>query len=146
MAAGIDILERSSPECASAGDETDTTVGTRGGIGQRHQNRNYRAALRRLRNALVSSIIRTFMSRVQQHFYYCEISTICDPSRYLLPEEMETNSWCLDRSHFWIIAAHESMEDLNRERLIFLCIGISTLFRFAKFKGKRMNKMLYRCS
>ena len=36
-----------------------------------------------------------------------------------------------------LVAAHESMEDLNRERLVLLCLGISTLFSFARFKGKR---------
>ena len=33
--------------------------------------------------------------------------------------------------------AYESMEDLNRERLVLLCLGIPTLFSFARFKGKR---------
>ena len=32
--------------------------------------------------------------------------------------------------------AHESTEDLYRERLILLCLGIPTLFCFARFKGK----------
>ena len=34
------------------------------------------------------------------------------------------------------VEAHESTEDLYRERLILLCLGIPTLFCFARFKGK----------
>ena len=38
------------------------------------------------------------------------------------------------------VAAHELTEDLNRERLILLCLGIpSTLFWFVRFKGKRTS-------
>ena len=35
------------------------------------------------------------------------------------------------------VAAHEPTQDLNRKRFVLLCLGIPTLFWFARFKGKR---------
>ena len=49
---------------------------------------------------------------------------------------MRSFNW--DRTSIIIyVATHKSMEDLNRERLILLCLGIPTSFWFARSKGKR---------